>query len=371
MARARKGRKLLGLCALLALMLMRASASAQSPTLDLQVAPDPRGCITDAALRARVQHYLSRRARPAQVQIAVSASDVGASFSVRRGGRDVAERRFELLPEACGSRLDAIALAIALAVEQATNPRSGSESESESGSGSESESESGSDASHGAAAVPAGEKGAAGAKPEQPEPAKPAAEPGPARDDSGETRAPSAMGGKESELQVRLFAGGGALFEVAPKPAFTVQAGVDLDLVRSFGLRFAALYGRAQAVEIQGGSVGSQLIGGRALACLQLPTGDFALEGCGGIAGGALLASGNDDFAQAHDVALGWFAGSARAALRYPATSLFSLRLALDGHLSIFRPELEVRDLRGEKVDEAAALVAGGAVSIELLLALR
>jgi hypothetical protein len=47
------------------------------------------------------------------------------------------------------------------------------------------------------------------------------------------------------------------------------------------------------------------------------------------------------------------------------------LRLAVDGHLSIARPELEVRDTKMALADHASPNVVGGAISLELLLALR
>jgi len=90
----------------------------------LLVEPDTSGCITHAALLARVLHWLKPAIEIGDVHVLVRGRARPPSFVVRRGTGSPAERSFTVLPTRCRDRVDAMALAIALALEEAARAES-------------------------------------------------------------------------------------------------------------------------------------------------------------------------------------------------------------------------------------------------------
>src|SRR5262245_60255654 len=89
--------------------LVVATAYAQAPELRLRVEGDARGCVSEAALRARLGRYL-RVHRPIQVEVVVRAGAEPVAFELQRAGAQDAVRTFEVLPRTCPERLDALAV---------------------------------------------------------------------------------------------------------------------------------------------------------------------------------------------------------------------------------------------------------------------
>src|SRR3954470_19096440 len=111
-------RGVLAMAAVELLGLTTHAAAQAKPSLGdvLEVHADDTGCVTEPALRARVQRWLKPQGVASDVHVEVDAAATPPRFDVRRGGQDVAARSFEVLPEACSDRLDAIAIAVALAI---------------------------------------------------------------------------------------------------------------------------------------------------------------------------------------------------------------------------------------------------------------
>jgi hypothetical protein len=347
-----------------------AAAQTKAPLGDvLDVRADDAGCVTEPALRARVQRWLKPQAVAPDVHVEVDAAATPPRFSVRRGADEVATRSFDVLPAACSDRLDAIAIAVALAIEHATNPESGEAA----AAGTSAASAADADANAAASATPATPAtetpptstpttSTPGAENEQKEP----------QEAEADRRAASAR-----RIAPRLYAGGGVMFKVLPElvPAFTLGADVPVESFRLgpkwpliwLRLDFALVATAQTSTEIGPGTLHSNLLGGRFLYCNEGPLAtalDFA--SCGGVAGGAAFAAGTGYMQPKHPAAA-WLAGIARAYIRFPARAQLSLRLAADALVNIIRPKLIVK---GDQGDTRTAGPVGVAGSLELLLAL-
>jgi hypothetical protein len=345
----------------------------------LRVEPSADGCVTQATLEPRVRRWLDAQAPRSDMTITVHAASDPPAFSVLRDGRVIAERSFDVLPAACSDRLDAIAVAVAIAIEHATSAGGNGD-----GPGRHAR-----DAA--AARARVGERPSGEVEPADAPAVTPDAETATKRDgdatpandrarevDDGERAAEqaddAAHGDEATDERAsaasgwRLFAGAGLLFEVLPDTAFTLDAGVEVQASALVRIDAAALFTLEREDALAGGRAHSQLLAARALACLstRLAGGELDLAGCGGGAGGVVLASG-DGFDQNDAVTLGWAAVVMRAAVRYPASTAISLRFALDGLLNAVRPELAVVG------PPAATTIAGpvsAAGSVELVIAL-
>src|SRR5690349_5419355 len=119
--------------AAVALLVCAPAVHAQSKArFKLEVEPDAGGCIREPALRERIQRWLNAQLPADEViTVRMRAGSRPVSFAVMRGEDAIAERQFDVLPERCRDRLDALGLAIALAIEHAhaapeTQPQPGS-----------------------------------------------------------------------------------------------------------------------------------------------------------------------------------------------------------------------------------------------------
>jgi hypothetical protein len=332
--------------ALVLLAMTPAIGRAQLERLDLVVEQDPRGCVHEAALRAHVDRYL-RVHEPIEVQVVVHARKEPLGFELRRKGAFFAERHFDVLPEGCDARLDALSLAIAVAVEHAVGPVRASV-----------------DASPKAAATASTEDARAGpeASPRDRADANTDAPPAPAS---------ASATSRPLTLTLLAFAGAGVLIEVMPEPAAVLHAGAELGLGPVLALSLAGLYAPEVQSGLGGGSVSSSLFGGRALACAGTGPSGLRFQGCAGVAGAAISASGHGDgLERPRSVRVGWLAGVLRVAAGYPASGPFGARLALDGQLNAVRAGVRVE--RDSQPDlERVAGVVGLSASLELWLALR
>jgi len=323
----------------------------------LSVRPSPDGCITHAALSERVQRWLEReRVRaPPRLEVAVDGAREPIGFELRQDGETVAERHFAVLPAGCGDRLDALALAIAVAVEHAASAPTG-------------------DAGSPRAAPAAAGAQPAGAAPPQPttttaETSERASEPRAER--TGEGAAVGDANAKPASdpggLRVDLFAGGAWLIEALPAPVLAVAAGGGVHLER-LRLELGFLLSAEHTSALGAGESRLQLVGGRAHACLGWPSAGLELAGCAGIGAGAALAQG-DGYFEDRQAEMPWVAALLRAALRYPAGSWLSGRIAVDGLLNLLRPELQVEGQAGP-TDADPTFPLGAALSLELVVAL-
>lgn len=350
----------------------RAAAQPKAPLGDvLEVHADDAGCVTEPALRARVQRWLKPQSLALDVRVEVDAAASPPRFSVRRGGAEVAARTFDVLPAACSDRLDAIAIAVALAIEHATHPKSNETATPDTG------------------ATPPSDTNENAIAPESaptttPTPATPPkAVPTTSPPDSGKKEpeepaqtAADRLAASARRIAPRVYAGGGVMYRVLPELVPAFELGTDLALEsfrlgRDMPLTWlrldAALLATLQtSTKIGPGILHGNLLGGRVLTCSEVPLAAFAIATCSGVGGGAALASGRGYFQPKH-AAAAWLAGIARGYARFPASGVVSLRLAADLLVNIIRPRLVVE---GDNGETRTAGVVGVAGSLELLLAL-
>lgn len=338
-----------------------AAAQPKAPLGDvLEVHADDAGCVTEPALRTRVQRWLKPQAIAPDVRVEVDAAASPPRFSVRRGSAEVAARSFDVLPAACSDRLDAIAIAVALAIEHATHP----------------ENDAGEPPSTGTTTEPAAN--ANEPAPETAAPTPPATATATPPNTERATSTPNAEAKEEEEpqeteadrraararrLAPHVYAGGGVMFQVLPElvPAFALGADFPLTWLR---LDVALLATTQSNTDIGPGKVQANLLAGRALICAEAP---FGLAGCAGAGGGAALGS-STGYDQGHHPAAAWLAGIVRGSMRFPASGTLSLRLAGDALFNMVYPQLAVSDMGVKK--HAAGGPVGVAGSLELLLAL-
>jgi hypothetical protein len=337
---------------------LSAQAAAQArPALGdvLEVRADDAGCVTEPALRSRVQRWLKPQSIAPDVRVQVDAAASPPRFSVRRGSEEVAARSFDVLPAACGDRLNAIAIAVALAIEHATHPESTEAAPPDTGATPPSDTNT---------TAPEVEKPAQ--TPETPPntalPTTSATPPEEKKQEEPQETEADRRAARARRLGPHVYAGGGVMFEVLPEPVGAFALGADLPLAW-LRLDAALLATTRSTTDIDPGKVHTNLLAGRALVCAEAP---FGLAGCAGAGGGAALASGTG-YLQPNHTAAAWLAGIVRGSMRFPASARLSLRLAADALFNIVRPQLVVKGTDGGK---AAGRKVGVAGSLELLLAL-
>jgi hypothetical protein len=348
----------------------------------LVVEPDKSGCITHAALLARVLHWLEPSLEIGDVQVLVRGRARPPSFVVQRGTGSPAERSFDVLPARCRDRVDAMALAIALALEEAARVESAAptaaavpDAEDSPLLGTGLELQPGWDDGPSAAPprVLPGSSAGAGSEP-NPSPEADAVAPTPTPDRAPVAPPPDASSSAavpeaatDAAVHVRLRAGADGMIEALPEPVLGLHAGVELVLEpeRRWSLGLDALVTSESETPVSGGRVFARLYMGRAVACFGWPAGDAALEGCAGTALGASAARG--EFGSSGETTtLFWASVLARAALRYPREGRVGARLAIDGFANVARPAYRV--LGG---DTLMAERFGAAASLELIVALE
>ena len=331
-------------CAVLLFSLGGSSAFAQAPQLEVKAADS---CLRADALRSRVAHYMAHKATPVGVRVVVDLPSDGAELRIYRSDVLLSRRRFERLPTACEDRRDAVALTIALALEDP------------------------------AVAAPAEQTQSAvvvspNASPEAtqvastqitPEP-EPETKPTPRSDNTTPpaddepdqvvlSNMPSSISHSrtgERSLGLQFQLGARWLTEALAFPVWAGSLGVALPLSENIAVALSALASTLGTTSFEGGQARGRLYGLEAMGCGSLPLGPAALDLCAGATFAACDVSGRLYPMARPDTTLLWAAGLARVALRWPASSTFSLRLFAQGHVNLSRPTLQVerasRDLQ-------------------------
>ena len=324
-----------------------ASARAQAiDAIELRVVPDPRGCVTEAALRARIASLKARADGARGLALVVNAAHSPEVLELRRDGAMIARRSFETLPERCSDRLETIALVVALAIEHAIEP----------------------------SAVPASAPDAdtavldeqsvleESAKPTPPAESTPAAapnEPEPVVPDDDEPVS-------SEEPAVRTVLGVGGSYGLPAELAGLFSAGIELP---GAGLRIGlgAVLSSQASTQLAGGTAQIQLAGARGYGCVFDLALGLDVQACAGLTLGVVIGSGRD-YAPNADATGTLLAPLLRLGARYPAHGLFSVGVALEGFVHLVRPELQVSGRAGT----AHALpLLGTSLSIEGVLALE
>jgi len=338
----------------------------RSGTLDetLRVEPSADGCVTKATLQPRVQRWLGATAIRSGLRVIVRGAAQPMAFSVQRDAVDFAERSFDVLPQKCTDRVDAVALTVALAIQHAEQAQTEEE------------------ATAAAAAPPTAPSTTAPVATPPAEtpaktPAKPPANPAPIQEKPlNKTKTEEASAPDDADtttpedpdaLRLRLHAAATFLSEVLPESALGLGFGAELQTSRALSVMLTGLYVPQTAQALATGSVLMQLYGGRALLCLGSPAAGLVLEGCVGAAGGAVLATGSG-YNVREAATMAWVAGVLRGAARFPERGLIGVRLAVDGLINAVRPTPQL--VLDGATKQALAFPIGFAGSLELLIAL-
>lgn len=282
---------------------------AQERTIaDALSVPDGAVCLRGPELAMHVRAWLRRDSVADAVSVLVvdergdERRDV--AFVLLHGEDALARRSFPLLPEGCTDRRAAVALAIAIAIDSGVLE---------------------------GLSVP--------------EPA-PVDEQQPTTAVAEETEAPLTRDDEASPWHLGLGVHAGGMIGVLPDPALHAGGAVELRYYDRWALRLGGSGTTTTDVALGGGGVRTQLVFGRADACLLLGLGAVAMEGCTTFAGGVLFAEGRD-YDQPQSANLKWLAGGLRLGGRFPANGDIALRLGLDGWLSLLRPRMQVYDPTG------------------------
>lgn len=336
-----------GLALVMALASVSVRARAQEVDgVQLRVTPDASGCVTEAALRARVAS-LGAQAKGAQgIAVVIDASVQPEVLQVRRNDVVIATRRFDDLPARCADRLQTLALVSALAIEHAMEP------ELEPADAELLE------------PAPAPEPSPASTDaPERPaEPTEPPAEP---TEPAAESPEPSAEPRPAREPLVRTVVGLGGGYGLLPELAGLLALGVELP---GAGLRIGlgALVTTEASTSLAAGTALSRLAAARAYGCAAGDALSLDLQACAGMTLGVVAAAGRD-FASNEEATGTLLAPLVRLGARFPARGTFAVGLALEGFVHLVRPELQVSGHAGA-VSSLPAL--GAALSLEGVLAL-
>lgn len=329
-----------GLALVMALASVSVRARAQEVDgVQLRVTPDASGCVTEAALRARVAS-LGAQAKGAQgIAVVIDASVQPEVLQVRRNDVVIATRRFDDLPARCADRLQTLALVSALAIEHAMEPE------------------------------------LEPADAELLEPA-PAPEPSPASTDAPERPAePTEPPAESPELSaeprpareplVRTVVGLGGGYGLLPELAGLLALGVELPGA-GLHIGLGALVSTETSTSLAAGTALSRLAAARAYGCAAGDALSLDLQACAGMTLGVVAAAGRD-FASNEEATGTLLAPLVRLGARFPARGTFAVGLALEGFVHLVRPELQVSGHAGA-VSSLPAL--GAALSLEGVLAL-
>ena len=359
----------------------------------LQVSGPVATCLNQRALAKRTQQYLQGRT-PRGVKAHVQATQRQAQFSLVRGRKVIARRRFDRLPKDCQTQRNTVALVLALALESTgaaqTRKRTASTlTASTKTSGQRSTATNRSKQPP----IRSNTVGADSAKEPttaEPEPEKTlsfsdtaqvpllvdsdanslAANPknltpvtqGAKNSASRQSNTSEEVGTHRVPLTWAAFAGFGILLEPQPTAAPLLHAGAALK-AGPFSLGIAALW--SPEVETQatsGDSIRTSLLGSRATACLGTNLGALYGEGCLGILAGALTATGNT-FDENQRATVAWMASEVGVAARFPQNFPMTLGVRLSTHQNLLRPELVVI---GSEDERSRARFIGFSASAEV-----
>jgi hypothetical protein len=328
-----------------------ALALAEAPRFagSLDVEHDPTGCIAEVSLRARVEHWLKPGSVLPEVAVTVHVEHDLLAFSMRRAGKLVALRGFEIARSPCRDRRDAIALAIALAIEH--EQTSHAQSAARSVAPADLRAQSSTPNPGAPAEVPAAELAGELADPTI---ADPAAQPRPQDD---------------SSTRVHAHVGYQWMAQALPEPTAAIALGIDLGLSRRFSLVLSVLAAPDTEFGLGQGRTHVEFAAGRALACASwLMPARLGVSSCAGGMAGKISAAGVGYAVSNRQSSAPWVAGLAGGSMYYPDAGPIALRLSVRGVINAVRPVMWVRSGQGEST--AHGSLVGVESSIELLIQL-
>ena len=167
------------------------------------------------------------------------------------------------------------------------------------------------------------------------------------------------------KTRVDLFAGGFAGFELLPGVAFGGRAGVTVGPVPWLDIDIEALAAGGLPFSIGDGEVQPTLAGGAVSGCPARRWTRFALRGCIGIAGAAVIAQGRD-FDESRTSTLPWVAGRAMVDARFALHRLVWLGIGAGFVAPIVRTNFDLVNEGGIVTERRQVAAAAGLVGFDL-----
>jgi hypothetical protein len=343
-------------------------------------------CYDVAPLQERIaRHRGSSGAKAAELRFELQVdNEQSAELRVFRGDVLVSRRLFEHLPKACSELRDTVALSIALALEGVASDAVPANEAEDTTSGSQGTSGNATKAAaRSSARTPdAARENEPAAREQQRalERPVPIAEAPPvlieqtkpvAAEDPTEVEdaaADAAEGGAGLSIRLQPHLGGRVLVEALPAAVWAGALGVELWFDPHIAFDVSALASTLTQSAFARGRVNSRLVGAELLGCSSWNYASFAAQACLGATAAACYAAGNDYPAGDGDATQLWAATAARLALRWPNEGLIAVRLALQFHVNLMRPDLRVENAPGQQLRPA---VVGGSLGLDVIVALE
>jgi len=175
----------------------------------------------------------------------------------------------------------------------------------------------------------------------------------------------AAQGGDRGDAPtLKLHAGGRWLAHALPTAVWTGVLGAELWTDRALAFELSAIASTIGSSTLADGHVRSRLIGGEVLACHALEVAGFTAQGCGGFIAAQCHARGRGYPLPFPPATLLWAAGTARLGLLWAHREVVSLRLVIQAHLNLVRPELRVE----RSTERLEAFWLGGAGGLDLVV---
>lgn len=312
-------------------------------------------CMTTEAIVSRLSSWLRRDEIDASIRVVVRPGTHTASFSFQRGDEAPAERHFDVLPQECTDRVDAVTLAIALAIDPsvldalpsepaAVSVDASTEGTADTGDGQTPESE--------------------GGEAERETPSS--ADDAPPESES-EDSAPSDASADEPSRRYAIVLGGGAGFGVVPGVSAIGSLAFEVALGQILTLRAGGLITSQTQSEIGRGEVGFRIVAGRLDGCGGWNFGIARGDICAGLGAGASIAEGSG-FVQDLRASGTWLAALGRVSITLPQTSRVGFRLVGDVIVPLIRPRVHVGDDAGNVGAVRVVSAFSGVLSAEFLV---
>ncbi|MFT5356971.1 MAG: hypothetical protein ACI9KE_004198 [Polyangiales bacterium] len=312
-------------------------------------------CMTTEPVIQRLRYWLSRDELDASIRVVVRPGARAASFSFQRGDEAPAERHFDVLPQECAARLDAVTLAIALAIDpsvlSALPPEPATSSDASTNA---IDDEPGPTASEteGEPVNQTVDQASVSALDTPPEPVVGDSTPD---------------GSSEAVGRYALVLGGGAGFGVVPGVSAIGSLSFEIMLGQVVTLRVGGFVTARTQSEIGRGEVGFRIVAGRLDGCGGWTFGIARGDICLGLGAGAFIAEGSGFTADLR-ASGAWLAGIGRVSITLPADSRVGVRLVGDGIVPFIRPRVHVSDDAGNIGPVRALSAVSAMLSAEFLV---
>lgn len=168
-------------------------------------------------------------------------------------------------------------------------------------------------------------------------------------------------------IGIRGFAGIASLFEVLPGTTIGGIGGVSLSFAEMTNLRISGIFTANDETPLGNGVAALHLIAGRLDGCLHWPNDFTDFDFCAGAAVGALFLKGKY-FEQNRETERPWVAALGQVAMSWPRKSVVGLRFSLDGVVSLLRSRLQVVDSDGGTIDQLQIPQIGALASLQLFV---